>query len=389
MKRRTRIIAGIIVLLLAAALALVFRPSPLTVETASIRRGHLQEIVEEEGKTRMHDHFVLAATVTGQLRRVDLHAGDRVQSGQPVAWIDPTPIDPRQRAVLEARLQTALAAQRQAEALVGRSGAEYKQTQTDLTRGQELFRQGIISKDAMDKAVTLEQMTVKQMQAADSAAQAAAFQVEEAKSALLVYQEGRSELPTAVLCPVDGHILKLIEQSERVVSPGVPIVEIGYSPRLEVVSDFLTRDAVRIKPGMTAKITDWGGDAPIPARVRMVEPGAFTKISALGVEEQRVNVICDFEGDPQALQDAYHVEVQVILWDAADVLLVPSSAVFRSGNEWSVFTVRNGRAYSSPIRIGHRGQNQWEVTEGLHAEDIVITHPSTGVRDGVRVRIHR
>lgn len=388
MKRRTRIFAVVVVSLLTVALALVFRPSPVAVETAPIQQGHLEEIVEEEGKTRMHDHFVLAATVTGQLRRVDLHAGDRVKSGQPVAWIDPTPIDPRQRAVLEARLHAALAVQQQADALVGRSQAEYRQTKDDLVRGQELFKQGIISKEAIEKAVTLEQVTLKQLQAAASSAQSAAYQVEEAKSALLVYQEGRSELPTPVFSPVDGRILKLIEQSERVVSPGTPIVEIGYSPHLEVVSDFLTRDAVRIKPGMTARIIDWGGDTPIPARVRIVEPGAFTKISALGVEEQRVNVICDFEGDPQSLQDAYHVEVQVILWEAANVLLVPSSTVFRSGNEWSVFTVRNGKAHSSPIQIGHRGEAQWEVLEGLHAGDIVITHPSAGVRDGVRVRTH-
>ena len=388
MKRRTRILAVVIVLSLAAVLVLLFRPSSVPVETVSLRRGHLQEIVEEEGKTRMHDHFVLAASVTGQLRRVNLHAGDSVHVGEPVAWIDPTPIDPRQRAVLEAQLRAALAVQQQADALAGRSQAEYRQTKEDLGRGQELFKHGIISKEQIDKATTLEQAMLKQLQAATSGAESAAYQVEEAKSALLVYQEGHSELPTAVLSPVDGRILKLIEQSERVVSPGTPIVEIGYDPRLEVVSDFLTRDAVRIKPGMAAKITDWGGDAPIPARVRMVEPGAFTKISALGVEEQRVNVICDFEGDPQSLQDAYHVEVQVILWDAADVLLVPSSAVFRSGNEWSVFMVRNGKAHSSPIQIGHRGESQWEVIEGLHVGDPVITHPSAGVRDGVRVRIH-
>jgi HlyD family secretion protein len=389
MKRRTRIIAVVTVLALAVVLALAFRPSPVPVETVSLRRGHLQEIVEEEGKTRMHDHFVLAASVTGQLRRVNLHAGDPVHAGEPVAWIDPSPIDPRQRAVLEAQLRTAVAAQKQADALAGRYQAEYRQAKEDLVRGEELFKQGIISKEQMDKAVTLEQVTLKQLQAATSGAESAAYQVEEARSALLVYQEGRSELPTAVVSPVDGRILKLIEQSERVVGPGTPIVEIGYEPRLEVVSDFLTRDAVRIKPGMPARIADWGGDSPIPARVRMVEPAGFTKISALGVEEQRVNVICDFEGDPQSLQDAYHVEVQVILWDADDVLLVPSSAVFRSGDEWSVFTVSDGRAHRSPIQIGHRGEDQWEVKEGLHARDVVIAHPSAEVRDGVRVRMHR
>ena len=387
MKRRTRILAWLALLLLVTALALAFRPSPAVVETASIRRGPLQEIVEEEGKTRMHDHFVLAATVTGQLRRINLHAGDPVQSGQPVAWIDPTPIDPRQRAILEARLQAAVAAEQQANGLAGRTQAEYQQTKEDLARGHALFAQGIISKQAIDKAVTLEQATSKQLQSATAGAQSAAFQVQEAKSALLVYQGGRSTLPTAVVSPVSGRILRLIEQSERIVSPGTPIVEIGYTPRLEIVSDFLTRDAVRIKPGMAARITDWGGDTPIPARVRMVEPGAFTKISALGVEEQRVNVICDLEGDPQSLQDAYHVEVQVILWEAADVLLVPSSAVFRADNEWAVFVVRNGKARRTPISVGHRGESQWEVREGLHPGDVVIAHPSAELRDGARVRV--
>ncbi len=387
MKRRTRILAWFALLLLVTALALAFRPTPAVVETASIRRGPLQEIVEEEGKTRMHDHFVLAATVTGQLRRINLHAGDPVQSGQPVAWIDPTPIDPRQRAILEARLQAAVAAEQQANGLAGRTQAEYQQTKEDLARGHALFAQGIISKQAIDKAVTLEQATSKQLQSATAGAQSAAFQVQEAKSALLVYQGGRSTLPTAVVSPVSGRILRLIEQSERIVSPGTPIVEIGYTPRLEIVSDFLTRDAVRIKPGMAARITDWGGDTPIPARVRMVEPGAFTKISALGVEEQRVNVICDLEGDPQSLQDAYHVEVQVILWEAADVLLVPSSAVFRADNEWAVFVVRNGKARRTPISVGHRGESQWEVREGLHPGDAVIAHPSVELRDGARVRV--
>lgn len=387
MKERTRGIALVVALLLATALAFVFRPSRIPVETEVIRTGHLQEVVEEEGKARMHDHFVLAATVTGQLRRIELHAGDSVKAGQTVAWIDPAPIDPRQRAVLEARLRATQAAKRQAEALMERLQAEYRQTEEDLVRNKELYKHGIISKEAMDKISTTEQVTAKQKLAAQAGVESAAYQVEEAQSSLLVFGRGRSDLPTPILSPVSGRILRLIEQSEKVVSAGAPILEIGYSPRLEVVADFLTRDAIRIKPGMRAMFTDWGGDTPIPARVRMVEPGAFTKTSALGVEEQRVNVLCDFVGSTQALQDAYHVEVQVILWEAPDVLLVPSSGVFRSGNEWMVFTVSNGIAHSSPIQIGHRGENKWEVTKGLNAGVIVITHPGADVTDGARVSV--
>ncbi len=387
MKRRTQIIIVVALLLLASALAFIFRPAPVPVDAVSIAKGNLQEVVEEEGKTRMHDHFVIAATVAGRLRRIDLHAGDPVHAGETVAWIDPAPIDPRQRAILDARLHAALAAQQQATALTARSQAEHEQTTRDLVRGQELYKQNIISKEMMEKATTVEQAASKQLQAAKSATESAAYQVEEARSALLVSQHGPSDLPTAVVSPVDGRILKLLEQSERVINPGTPIVEIGYSPRLEIVADFLTQDAVRIKPGMAAIITDWGGDTPISARVRMVEPGAFTKISALGVEEQRVNVICDFVESPQALGDAYRVEVQVITWEGADKLLVPSSAVFRSEEKWAVFRIRNGVAHKTALTIGHRGDVLWEVLDGLQVGDTVVVHPSTDVKDGTRVRV--
>ncbi|MDE3188914.1 MAG: efflux RND transporter periplasmic adaptor subunit [Acidobacteriota bacterium] len=386
MKRRTQIVLLVVALLVAAGVAMLFRPAPVPVQTVQVQRGPLQEIVEEEGKTRMHDHFVVAATVTGNLRRVDLHAGDRVRAGQTLAWIDPAPIDPRQGAVLQARLQAARAAQQQADALAGRAKADAAQAEKDLMRGRELHQNGVISNEALDKAMTLDEAARKQLQAALSGAEAAAYQVEEAKAALLVHQNGNSNLPTAIVSPVDGNVLRLIEQSERVVGPGTPIIEIGYSPRLEIVSDFLTRDAVRIRPGMPVLITDWGGDTPIPARVRMIEPGGFTKISALGVEEQRVNVICDFTGDSHGMEDGYHVETRVIVWEGKDVLLVPSSAVFRSSGDWAVFVVRDGRAHKTIVQIGHRGEVNWEALAGLQPGDHVIAHPSADVDDGVRVQ---
>lgn len=386
MIKRRQLVFLLAALLVAAALVMVFRPAPVPVQTVSLSRGPLQEIVEEEGKTRVHDHFVVAATVTGNLRRIDLHAGDRVRAGQTLAWIDPAPIDPRQSAVLEARLSAAQAAQRQADALAERAAADYAQAQKDLARGRELFSQGIISRDALDKATTLEETAQKQVKAARSGAESAAYQVEEARSALLVRRDGDSLQPIVIQCPVEGRVLRLIEQSERVVAPGTPLLEIGYTPRLEIVADFLTRDAVRIRPNMPAEITDWGGDKMIPARVRIVEPGAYTKISALGVEEQRVNVICDFTGSSDGLEDSYHVEVRVIVWQSNDVLRVPSSAVFRASGEWAVFVVRDGRAQRATVQIGHRGEVDWEVLGGLLPGDHVIVHPSTGIENGVRVQ---
>ncbi|TCK72500.1 efflux RND transporter periplasmic adaptor subunit [Acidipila rosea] len=386
MRRRSQITLLIVALAIAAGLVLVFRTAPIPIQTIKVQRGPLREVVEEEGKTRMHDHYMVAATVGGKLRRVDLHAGDRVRAGETLAWIDPSPLEPRQSAVLEARLRAAEANQQHAAALAGRAKAEYGQAEKDLQRGRELYSQGIISREALDKAVTLEEAAQQQLKAAHSGAESAAYQVEEAKSALLVYQPGGSDLPVAVVAPADGRVLRILEQSERVVAPGTPLLELGYTPRLEIVSDFLTRDAVRIKPDMRAVITDWGGENAIAARVRTVEPGGFTKVSALGVEEQRVNVICDFAGDTHGLQDNYHVEVSVIVWQGDNVLQVPSSAVFRSAEEWAVFVVKDSRARKTYVRIGHRGETDWEVRDGLDVGQEVIVHPSAEVQDGVKVQ---
>ena len=386
MKKRTRFITVIAVLLVITGLVLAFRPKPLTVETAAVARGPLQETVEEEGKTRMHDHFVLAAPVAGKLRRIESHAGDSVRSGQVITFIDPMPIEPRQTAVLQARLDAAQAAQREADALVGQTQAQNDQANVDLERTRKLFDQGVTSKDAFDRANTLASSTAKQLDAAKSRAKAAAYQVVEAQSALLTQTSGRSDLPAPVTSPVGGRILRLFELSERVVIAGTPIVEIGYTPRLEVVADFLTQDAVKISPGTGAIIDGWGGNKPLRARVRMIEPGAFTKISALGVEEQRANVVLDFLEGSDKLEDAYRVEVRVITWESPGVLKVPSSAVFRSQNDWSVFKVDNGNVRKAIVQLGHRGAFEIEVLQGLVAGDVVITHPSADIKDGVRVK---
>ncbi len=386
MKRRSQLVLIASALVLAAAIAFVLRPSRIPVQTVAIQSGPLQEIVEEEGKTRMHDHFVVASTVNGRLRRVMLDAGDTVHTGEILAWIDPAPIDPRQTAVLEARLNSARAAEDQAQALAARARADAAQAKQDLARSRSLVQQGIISREAFDKAGTASELAGKQLQATESAALSAAYQVEEAKAALLVQQSDNAQLPTALIAPADGRILRLIEQSEHIVAPGTPILEIGYTPRLEIVTDFLTRDAVRIRPGMSAVLTDWGGDTPIPAIVRTIEPGAFTKISALGVEEQRVNVICDFTGATHGMEDGYHVETRVIVWQGQDVLRVPSSAVFRSAANWAVFVVNNGKAHKVAVQIGHRGEIDWEVVDGLQPGDHVIVHPGAEVDEAIRVQ---
>lgn len=386
MKKRSKFVIWTLVLLaVAASMVLAFRPKPVPVQVAMVTMGPLQQTVDEEGKTRMHDHFILGAGIAGKLRRIELHAGDAVRAGQIITWIDPTPIEPRQTAVLEARLASAQATQKQVEADIGTAQADNDQAVIDLDRTKKLFDQGVASREAYDKAVNRAAAAVKQLDSAKSRMQAAVYQVAEAHAALTTQPGAQASAPMAVRSPIAGRVLKLLEQSERVIPSGTPIIDIGYSPRLEVVADFLTQDAVKISPSMDAMIEDWGGDKPLRARVRMVEPGAFTKVSALGVEEQRVNVVLDFVDGPEKLADAYRVEVRVVTWKSDSVLKVPSSAVSRTGQDWAVFRVQHGHAQRAVLQLGHRGAFETEVLGGLKQGDVVIVHPSTEVDDGVSV----
>ena len=389
MKRRTKTISALAMIIVFAAVVLAFRPKPVPVQVATADIGPLQQTVDEEGKTRMHDHFTLASNVAGQLRRVEWHAGDRVRAGDIITWVDPTPIDPRQTAVLQARLDAARASERQAGADVGRAQAENDQATIELERTRKLFDHGVASREAYDKAIHSAAAAAKQLEAAKSGAESAAYQVKEADAALRSQSSADISLPVPLKTPVAGRILRLIEQSERVISAGAPIVEIGYTPKLEVVADFLTQDAVKISPDMDAIVDDWGGDKPLRARVRVVEPGAFTKISALGVEEQRANVVLDFVDSSEKLADAYRVEVRVITWQGASVLKVPSGALFRTGRDWEVFKIENGRARRTPVQVGHRGAFETEIVAGVKAGDVLIVHPSSEIEDGVRVSVSR
>jgi len=377
-------VAGIAVLL-----ALAFRPAALDVDIAAVQRGALQETLEQEGKTRMHDSFVLASPVAGRLKRIELHAGDPVKVGEIVATIDPVPLEPQQRAALEARLQTAQELEREAAARVQRAEADSSQAKADLERATKLAAEGVIAREALEKAQTADKTANKELDAALFKSKAAASQVEEAKAALLATAaQDPAGIKTVYLrSPVPGRILRLIEQSERVVGQGTPVVSIGYTPRLEIVADYLTTDAVKISPGMPALIEEWGGSKPILARVRLVEPGAFTKISALGVEEQRVNVVLDFVSAPEQLGDAYRVEVRVITWQSPRVLKVPLSALFRRGDDWNVFIAETDRASRRNVKIGHRSDLEAEVLDGLREGERVIVHPGNELTDASRIRI--
>jgi HlyD family secretion protein len=338
----------------------------------------------------MHDSFVLASPVAGRLKRIEIHAGDPVKAGEIVATIDPVPLEPQQRATLEARLQTAQELEREATARVQRAEADSSQAKSDLERATKLAAQGVIAREALEKAQTADKTANKELDAALFKSKAAASQVEEARAALLAVAPDPAGIKMVHLrSPVAGRVLRLIEQSERVVGQGTPVVSIGYTPRLEIVADYLTTDAVKISAGMPARIEEWGGGNPISARVRLVEPSAFTKISALGVEEQRVNVVLDFVSAPEQLGDAYRVEVRVITWERPGALKVPLSALFRRGDDWNVFVAENDRARRRIVKIGHESDLEAEVLDGLREGDQVIVHPGNELGDAGRIRIRQ
>jgi HlyD family secretion protein len=278
-----------------------------------------------------------------------------------------------------------------------RAGAALDQARRDASRAERLYRAGTLSADAREQAKLAETSAAKELEAARFAADAANHDVEAARAALLAtpapIAEGAPPAPCAegrpcveVRAPVGGRVLRVFEESERIVAAGTPLLEIGDPGSLEIVVDILSSDAVRVRPGARFLVDDWGGEGTLEARVRLVEPSAFTKISALGVEEQRVNVIADLLAPEPRLGDRYRVEARIVVWEADDVLLVPASALFRSGDDgWSVFAVEGGSARRRAVRVGHQAAFDAEVAEGLAPGETVILHPSDRVRDGARV----
>lgn len=370
--------------------AIALRPSPVRVEVARVRCGQMRVTVDAEGKTRARDRFVIAAPVSGRLARINLHRGDGVSRDEVIAWIDPlpmAPLDPRQLAESKARVATAEQLRHEADAVVERARADCEQAGRERERAERLIETGDISRQDFERIRNATLTCQQQIEAAKYHARAAASEVEVAKAALIaVEQAGQSGASATVFvrAPVSGRVLRVAEESERVVMAGAPLVELS-NPSLEIVIEALSVDAVKVKPGMPVLIEGWGGEQALEARVRLVEPSAFTKISALGIEEQRVNVIADFIEPDAPLGDGYRVEARIVIWEANEALKVPLSALFRSGQSWNVFVVENGLAKRREVETGHRTDFEVEVLNGLRDDESVIAHPSNLVADGVRV----
>jgi HlyD family secretion protein len=390
----------ILLLLLGAAVVLAltyaFLPKPVPVEAAAVSRGPLRVTVEEEGKTRVVDRYVVSAPVAGFARRIELDAGDPVARGQVVAELEPLRssfLDPRSRAESEARVKSAQAALAAANENARAAAATSGLAGTTLGRTRRLFEAGLATREALDRAETEARQSRAALRAAESAASVARFELEAAR-AVLRYPPERTGAPYGhkipVRSPAGGTVLNVIHRSEGVVSPGQPLVEIGDPRTLEVQVDVLSSEAVEIRPGMRVLFTRWGGDFPLEGRVRVVEPGGFTKVSALGVEEQRVLVIADIALPPEAkgrLGDGYRVEAGFIVWEGAGVLQVPASALFRRGEDWAVFVFEGGKARTRPVKVGRRGGLAAQVLAGLAEGEKVVVHPPDTVAEGTRVRV--
>jgi HlyD family secretion protein len=348
----------------------------------------MQVTVDEDGETRAHDRFVVAAPIPGRLLRVDLEEGDVVRENQIVAQIEPLPLSQQQREEVFARIEAAEAAKRQADARMAHAQEDYAQARRDRERAEQLGREKIISSQALEQARNAEITGAQELEAAKFFALSAASEVKVARAGLVGIEGKLGERKIISLrSPVAGSVLRIVEKSERVLTAGAPVIVLGDPEKIEIVTDVLTTDAVNIKPGASAFLEAWGGDHPLKARVRLVEPLGFTKISALGVEEKRVNVIADFVDPPNRLGDGYRVETRIVTWEAPDVLKIPNSATFRQGDNWSVFVVENGRARLRVIQVGHRNQVEAEILAGIGPSEIVVLYPSNQLRDGVRVRM--
>ena len=390
-----RIIGLLVLVALAVAILFALRTPPVNVELGEVGRGPVTVTVDDLGETRVRDLFVVSAPVTGELLRVPLKPGDRVVARSTLLGrirpSEPAPIDARNTAQAEANVRALTAQLAAAGSRVREVEAERRLAEQEYGRVIALAPRGFVSQATVDRARTTRDRTRSALAEAQQAAEAARHSLAAARAALIVpgtSADGRGS--AAVTSPVSGYVLRVPQESERVVVAGTPLVEIGDPERLEMVTDLLSADAVRVRPGAAVSIEDWGGERPLRGRVRLVEPFGFLKISALGVEEQRVNVVIDFT-DPRAawtrLGHGYRATVRIAVWSAPDVVRVPVSALFRRGSGWSVFAVdEDGRARLTAVEIGPMNDSHAVVRRGLAPGARVVLHPGDRVADGVAVR---
>ncbi len=398
MKAQTRRSIFVVTVGVLVALALVygFMPKPVSVDAIAARRGPFRVTVEEEGRTRVKDRFVVSSPVPGYLQRIDLEVGDVVSKGRRIAVLEPlrsTVLDPRSRAEAEASAASAKAVLDAAKEKARAAMADAEYARERNIRMKKLAGGGFISRDDLEQSDSEAKKAEATRLSAEAAVTAAAADLERAQS-VLRYSAAEHEpgggKTVIVHAPVSGRVLKLHRESEGVVNSGDPLVDIGDPRLLEVKAEVLSADAVKIRKGTPVVFERWGGDKPLSGRVGVVEPAGFTKISSLGVEEQRVLVIVDFTSPAdvwEGLGDAYRLDTSFIIWEGKDVLQAPASALFRKGEDWALFTIENKRARLRTVEVGHRNGLSAEILSGLKEGEMVVAHPDDEVKDGARVKV--
>lgn len=396
-----RILKRVVTLLGACAVVIAIlwamAPQPIQVETAVISRGALRVTVDEDGKTRVRERYIISAPLTGRLLRINWDPGDSVARGETLLAAieprDPDLLDPRAAAEAEARVFSAEATLKRAASDIARAAAEFESAQSEAKRLRQAFEADAASRKEFDDAVLFERTRGEALRSAKFSEQIAEFELQQAKAAMLRTQSDdqtpRTTDPFEIRSPCPGVVLRVFQESTAVVNVGAPLIEVGDPSNLELVIDVLSTDAVKINPGDEVVIERWGGEHDLAGRVRLVEPAAYTKVSALGVEEQRVNVIVDLVDTPDqwaALGDAYRIEARIVIWSHDDVIKAPAGALFRIGANWAVFCVNEKTAQLRSVKIGRLNAHEVQVLEGLTPGDIVVMHPGDDVTDGVSVK---
>lgn len=390
-------------LLVVGLIVWALLPGPVEADVAPVTRGPLQVTVDHEGKTRVRERYVVSAPLTGRLARIELHAGDAIRAGKTLLSLieprDPELLDVSARTQAQARVRAAEETlQKQGGPLLDEARSAHKKARADLERATRLYQVHTISQEEYDAVVHRERTTAAALRAAEFATRIAKFELEQARAALLrtrPFSPGeQSDWLFEIRAPIDGRVLRIFQESATVVTPGTRLLEVGDPNDLEVEVDVLSTDAVKVREALRAStevkvlLEHWGGQAPLHGRVRLVEPSGFTKVSALGVEEQRVWVIIDFADPPerwQSLGDGYRVDARIIIWEGRDVLQVPAGALFRHEGGWAAFVVQGGRARLQTVEGGASNGLQTQVLGGLAEGEQVIVHPSDRIQSGIAI----